>query len=359
MAEATSTPTIRLASVDDAPAMLEVIQAAFGSWPPLQIDVPAVEHLRWKMTPPGLNPPHDLLEIDGRLAGVRLHWQNRLQLHDLEFVAEAGADFAVHPDFQGRGLSRALSANIRRRRTAEPMPSISFLSNAPQIRHMNEPDYIQRPVFTWVRSLSLRSLAAVHHRERGIGGLARAAAVALRGLARRRTARPAGSRIEVLEGFDDRFDALWERARRRYEITFFRNRTYLEWRFRRPASGNSVILALLRGEELLGYAVVKRSWERGDLLDFLADPAEPEAEAALFDAAIEQLNELGANDVTCWLPAGHHVEPSLRRAGFAVVGTQTLLMGSPTNGETPPEALAILDDGSRSIHMTMSDFDYA
>ena len=76
-------------------------------------------------------------------------------------------------------------------------------------------------------------------------------------------------------------------------------------------------------------------------------------------AAVDQLRHLGATDVACWLPTGHEVEPHLRRAGFAIVGTQTLLLGSATSSEHPPEAIDIFRDRARPMHFTMSDVDHA
>ena len=46
-------PTFRRATVEDAPAMAEVMEIAFGRWPAFDIPVTAVEHLQWKMQPPG------------------------------------------------------------------------------------------------------------------------------------------------------------------------------------------------------------------------------------------------------------------------------------------------------------------
>jgi len=351
-----SEPTFRLADLDDARAMLEVIEAAFESWPSIEVNAPPLDHLRWKMAPPELEPPHDILELDGRVAGVRLQWRNRLQLADREFIAESGADYAIHPDFQGRGLSRRFSEHLRRRRHANPLPGISFLSNSPQIRHMNDPDYIERPVSTWYRPSTRRERLILALRDRG---LIRRARSALTQLGTRKQHLPDGVRIEVLERFDERVDSLFERARQAFEVIFFRRADYLNWRFQRPPSGDHIILGLIGGDGLLGYAVVKRSHDRGDLMDLLWDPAVPAALPALVHAAIAELRGTGASGVTCWLPTGHEAEPTLRRAGFTVVGTQTLLLGSTTSGESPPEAIETLRDLTRSMHVTMSDFDHA
>jgi hypothetical protein len=49
MSEGDRPATARNATRADEPAMLEFLFGAFQRWPAFQIEVPAIEHLRWKM----------------------------------------------------------------------------------------------------------------------------------------------------------------------------------------------------------------------------------------------------------------------------------------------------------------------
>ena len=60
-------PAFRRATVEDAPAILAVIEAAFDSWPSFEIPVSRLEHLQWKMQPPvDIEPGHTLAQDVGR-----------------------------------------------------------------------------------------------------------------------------------------------------------------------------------------------------------------------------------------------------------------------------------------------------
>ena len=354
---ATTEPLIRDATPDDAPAMLEVIQSAFPNWPPIELDVTPLEHLRWKMSSAsGLEPDHAVVVLDDRVVGTQLRWKNSVPVGGREFAGASPADLSIHPDFQGRGLSRHMDGVVHDALVAKPQVAISMLGNAPQIRHMNWPDYILRPVTNWYLPFRLTTYVSVHLRDGGPRQLARSLARRLR--PGRRPRRDTATRVERLERFDDQTDALWESARGAFDIICSRQAEYLNWRFASGGSSNIDVLGLFRAERLIGYTVVRRSWGAGQILDLLWMPEESDAFELLIDAAVARLRATGARDATCWLPAGHCGEPALRAASFAMVGEQTLLCGSPSSGESPPEALAVLADLACTMHVTMSDFDH-
>lgn len=353
----TAEPLLRDATVDDAPAILEVIRAAFPDWPPIELNVTPLEHLRWKMSADAeLDPKHTVVVLDERVVGAHLRWRNRVLVAGREFKAGSPADISIHPDVQGRGLGRRMDGHIHEALVADPQVPISMLSNAPEIRHMNWPDYVLRPVTNWYLPFRLLTYLSVHLRDGGPRQLVRS--LSRRRQPRTHAQRSTTTRVEQLDRFDERTDALWESARGAFDIILSRRQHYLNWRFARGGSSNLRILGLIRAERLIGYTVVRRSWGAGQILDLLWEPTEPGAFARLIDAAVAQLRASGARDATCWLPTGHRGEPAMLAAGFARSGEQALLCGSPSSGESPPEALAVLGDPARTMHVTMSDFDH-
>ncbi len=66
--------------------------------------------------------------------------------------------------------------------------------------------------------------------------------------------------VTLLQGFDERFDALWEvLGRRRNRLMAVRNREALNWQFR-PAleSGNLFLFGVVSGSRLTGYLIVRK-----------------------------------------------------------------------------------------------------
>lgn len=349
-------PTVRDATLEDAPAILGLIQAAYDRWPPYEVGVTPLEHLRWKMSPPRSTlPHHTLVFIGDRPAATQLRWMSRVQVDEREYEADDGADLAVHPDFRGRGLARLIKDRDHQRLIGGGFAGMWTRSNAPQVRHMYDPDLVTRRLVTWARPFRRRSYASLHFREGGIRQLARAAQSRLLPSRHAGGVRPD---IRVLERFDDRTDEVWTAARGAYDFIPFHDAQYLNWRFRAPSVGQPTILGALEGERVVAYCVLRRTGDQGEILDWLWRPEHEQAVPPLLDAAIEQLKDLGARNAAMWLSAGHRAEALVARAGFGRVGEQIVQFGSREAGLTPPELLDVIEDPTRTMHLTMSNFDY-
>jgi hypothetical protein len=62
---------IRNADEADVPQMVENLLRAFQGWPAFEIEVPAIEHLRWKMRSDPISPRNQwVTEVDGQIADL-------------------------------------------------------------------------------------------------------------------------------------------------------------------------------------------------------------------------------------------------------------------------------------------------
>ena len=103
----TSELTIRSATPEDRPAIVELCRASLG-WKP---DDPNAAFFSWKHDDNAFGPsPAWVAESDGRLLGVRvfLRWRFRHPDGTLTTVVRA-VDTATHPDAQGRGIFTKLT----------------------------------------------------------------------------------------------------------------------------------------------------------------------------------------------------------------------------------------------------------
>jgi GNAT superfamily N-acetyltransferase len=351
MTPADPEPRIRKAIPADVPEMVAALTAAFPEWPPVVTDASAADYLLWKMSPRGgfAEDTHTLVDVGGRIAALQLRWLGnaRVQLPagPTEYVTDTGADLAVHPDFRGRGLARAIAEHERERLHTAGHLGFDTPSHAEQVQHMARPGQAVRTIGVWVRPLTrLRSFAAAVRR---VG----------RGRPMQRgTAPDRGPSVEVLDGFDARADELWERVRDGYDLIRMRDAAYLRWRYAPPGGGGQA-LGATEGERLLGLTVVKPAAGAGLVLELHADPAHSSIATQLLEEAASRLRDEGCERATCWLPVGHHLEGALEAAGFALDATRPV--HSDTVRLAPiPEVLPLFRDPDARFHMTMGDFDF-
>jgi predicted N-acetyltransferase YhbS len=349
---------LRAARPEDVPAMVRVLKAAFPRWPAVDIGVTAEEHLRWKMEIGAEVDParHSVIELDGQVVAVRLRWITRVEVGGTEYLADAGADVAVDPARQGYGLGRMLATQRDEQAAESRYVSFQTPSRSPQLLHMNDvPEHILRPLGMWVRFFSPWEAAKADLRLRMFGALPGHVLRALR--ARATSPEPRVGRVEDLDHFDARTDALWEKVRRSFGVARVRTAGYLNWRYADRRGGDSVIVAVLDGPSVLGFAVFRRSGDEAQVLDLVVDADHRDVGRDLLEAGCVRMRASGARRVNCWLPPAHADEVSLRASGFVRAGTGTLDFRRRDKAG-PPAAVSVIEDPRTQMHITMGDFDF-
>ncbi len=355
-------PTARAATLADLPGMLEVIEAAFPTWPPMEVPASNAEHLRWKLGPGGdaAIGEHILVELDGRVVAVRLKWSGDAQVGSEQYTWEQSADMAVHPDFQGRGISRVLSELRDRGFKEHGTVGLGTRSHHAAVQHMDGPRRNQRPLTVWTRQRTARAFVAAHRRAGGV----RQVASALGGVLRQRRVRGraeleiARGSVAVLDRFDEATDALWAEARGEFEVGTHRLAERQNWRHLDARGGRTVVLALADDARCLGYAVFKPNGGVVNVVDVLAAPGRTAVVAALLDAGVHCLGAEGYTRFASWLPSGHAYEAGFRGAGFLETGQRAYGFANQLYDDGPPEAQRLLREPGTRFHITMSDFDY-
>lgn len=364
-------PVFRRGGLADAEAVLPVLQSAFPQWPPFEVGVPALEHLRWKMTPPPGFPAdsHAIVEVDGEVVAAQLRWLAWVHVRGERHLSDTGADHAVHESAQGRGIGRLMRTKERER--VYPQQIVGFDTGLVHEKaiHMQEvAGSVQRPLNVWVRAFSPRAFAVARLRR---GGLRRPtwarvrAAVRLVWAGRSERSRATGSEgrseweIEVVSTFDDRATALWEEVREEYALARQRDAGWLNWRYGDPRAGLIRSYAATEAGRLLGYASFKRNGAEGTVLDLVTAPGVAGVGAELLEQGARDLREAGCTSVRCLLPAGHREEAALRSAGFLWTGGAQALVFQRARHEQLPEVLEVAADLDSPIHVMLGDFDHA
>ena len=364
-ADGSESLSFRQATLDDAPAMLAVLEAAFERWPAFDISVPALEHLLWKMQPPGIEPNHTVGEIDGEIIALELRWMGKALLDGREVMTNDGADMAVHPNFQGRGFSRRINEAPSRTPQAGHL-GIATPSRNPRIvnsTYVGDRNLTDRLVRTWVLSFDLRTLLATDFRTGGwrqvLMRLPSAARRTIAALKPRRVRTADRYGIRELSQFDERADTLWEAVRGQFDVARLRRAGYLNWRYADPRSGRSLILGAFSDRALAGYVVFRRSGDTAVLADILTDPAH-DAAATLVRVGAEWMRSLGCRQISAWLVPDHPDEPALTAAGFVDINRPVTVQFDEPPGRTGLTGINIerFDDPRLRMHVTAGDFDF-
>ncbi|HVN29771.1 MAG TPA: hypothetical protein VMT64_14845, partial [Candidatus Binataceae bacterium] len=261
----------------------------------------------------GLNA--HVIRLGKTLIGLTIGCRLKMSMGGIECGAESFGNWVVHPDYRGQNLwgrvgtvpgsdaalliawsvAWSRSTLLRSKWVTTPYnPLIRILDSGPVVEH-------------FTHSKLLGSLGA------GAGAMARAVAAPLR---RRRN--PGGAVVR-LEAFDERADALWERARPIDKAIVVRDREYLNWRYCARPDATYSIFGVEGAAGLDGFTVARVAdnlgmrW--GYLVDFLAAEPSGEVFSSLIDAAVEDFRRRGVAVVSCYTTDAK-IRRNLMRHGF-------------------------------------------
>jgi predicted N-acetyltransferase YhbS len=368
VAEENRRATIRSASGADEPKMLELLFRAFQRWPAFEIQVPAVEHLRWKMRSDPLAARHHFVaEIDGRIVAMMLRIVRRVRVRGKTSLARDGVDAAVDPRYQGRGLYGAVLDHSQAVPQGAEYGLAFWYSTNPRTRRRSRPEeWISLGNPIQVLQKPFKAGAIVARRRERYGGRVPAPLAVLRiGLAKAvnrllhppywRRARCEGS-ISTLERFDERIGGFFEQAARPFDFIVVRSTDYLNWRYCDPAAGRFTVRVAEQEGRLLAYLVFKIADEEGYIADILALPGRSDVVRSLIEDALRIFRKAGVEQVTCWMISRHPYNGILRRYGFLDSREDVGFGYQPAS--LPASELEFLEDSRARIHLTHGDSDW-
>jgi len=351
---------IRPAIAADLPEMLRVITSSFSPWPQFKTGVSALDHLTWKLGPGGIDDigEHTVVELDGRVVASRLRWISHAQVAGQEFVTEMGADLAVDPAYQGRGIAREMTTY--REAWEEDHGHLNFgTPTQHMLRDRGDEEARHFHLLTvWQRYSGIGALVAARPRRRAVARVLGAAARTTRAIARRSPRTGRSVTITDLDRFDSATDRLWERAREQFDIAAVRTAPYLNWRHCDARGGATTVLAAMEGQRCLGYAVSKPAENVANVVDLLADPDRLDVIEPLLAAAAGRMKARGCGTLACWLPPGHVYESALRASGFVATGEGAFTFANGQRLSGPPEVAALAVHPATRYHVTLGDFDF-
>jgi hypothetical protein len=328
MSEAETQATIRNAREADEPQMLELLHRVFQRWPAFEIDVPAIQHLRWKMrSDPIASRHHWVSEIDGEIAALLLSIACRVRVGGRDCLARESADAAVDPRYRGAKLYASMADHVDGTAQSAEFDLSFWYGTNPRTRRrrrLEERKVLANPIQVLEKPYRARAIVARRREKHGgrvpvpLSVLRIKAEAAFNRLGHWpywRPARRAWS-VSTLERFDERIEAFFDQAARPFDFLLVRGKDYMNWRFCDPAAGRFTVRAAVQEEGILGYLVLKVGNGNGYIVDLLALPGRSDVVRSLLEDALHLFRQADVELVTCWMVRRHPYNGILRRYGF-------------------------------------------
>ena len=322
------TVNIRGFQSGDKTDVVGLLELVFGGWPHLDLSCSPLDHWDWKYEErTDLGRFIFVAETDGgELVGC-LHVLpvEFMGAHGIDKCA-IGVDFAVHPDYRGRGVSSMLS-KVMNRTLLEAGFKLSYvITSHPRVisRALKSNLRFKGRIMNYVRVVDIdRQLEALPMRR---GWVVKAGYEILRGFnSVRNSFRPMMRFEDVIIVEDTKFgvetEALWEQVSKYYDFMLKRDGSYLNWRYCDSRGGDFQIRKAYERDVLLGYCVFKANRFReeypvGYVLDLVTVPHRLDVTCSLIEEAVKYFDDAGVNVVNFMVMEYAWFIDALRINGF-------------------------------------------
>lgn len=312
----------------DEAKIVELLSLVFEGWPNFNITYPKIEHWKWKF----LDTPHDevlitVAEVDEKIIGCHHQIPQRIKMENGVVPCSMAVDFAVHPDFRRKGISKQISELNDEVAEALGVKYVFWVSGNPIIIKSSMKVYPYLP-------FKILHLVNINNVDRHLlynkvdnklikktGFLTLKTISKIKNLLKNKPKKLNKGEIYKIDKFDTDINNFWIHASKHYKFIVERNANYLNWRYCDKRGGEYSIY-LIKDEEIIkGYLVLRitqknRDYQEGYIVDLFTLPDRNDLAEQLILKAIDYFKENEINAVNCWMIKKHPYEKILRRYGF-------------------------------------------
>ena len=347
----------------DEENIVDLLNLVFHEWPHFDLACTSSDHWKWKY----LDNPNELkiiaiAELDERIIGCWHRIPQKIKFGDQIIYATQGVDVAVHPDFQGKGISTKLRELAQDISLQNNMPMMIGINTNPIIRESairrGYSDFPNFRVMVKIHNidLHLKMTESKYKIFKKWGYYTYKFMNNLEKLKMKKNEKEIN--IFNIEKFDDRINQFWNEIEKNYNFMVIKNKGYLNWRFCDPRAGKYIIKQAEEDDHILGYCILrinkyKKEYLTGYIIDLITLPHRLDVAEALINNAILYFNKIKVNSIRCW-QFKNSIYNLLKKHDF--INLEKIFLQYKFLDKTPTlKNLGIIP--SDSLHFSMGDSD--
>jgi GNAT superfamily N-acetyltransferase len=304
--------------------IVPLLKLAFNKWPFFDINCPPVDHWRWRYHD---NPQHQSLIVKiqdkDRIIACGHNIVNRVKINGNYYLGAYGTDLCVHPEFQGKGLSRQVINSQPRMRKKWGVDFIYLVTNNPKVIKSSARKRAVPNSFPYgVRYLSRIDDVEKHIQMTDVKHRYRMKAKHYIDRIRSSRIKQPNPSIQVyrVNLFDGRIDTFLEKMNECHDFMIHRTRDHLNWRYCDPRGGAYNVRLAEKDGSIVGYCVLRinklEDYHTGYIVDLMVLPNRLDVAEELLLNGLGLFRENGVNVVDYQIIQNHPYEDLFNMYGF-------------------------------------------
>lgn len=314
----------RLYKEGDEYKIVPLLQAAFKKWPFFDIKCSPVDHWQWRYKDNPLKKSLlTVIEKDDNIVGCAHNILNNIKINGVNYLGAYGSDHCVHPECEGKGLSKKLHSSICDMREQAGVKFAYMITINPKIVnssarattyphdfphsivYLSRIDDINKHI--QMKEITKEHQTRIKHYFENL---------------LKHPLKPLSTCIEIspVKEFDGRIEKFIEKINKSHVFLIERTHEYLNWRYCDPRSGDYDIRIVEEEGDIAGYCVFRinriEEYHEGYIVDLLTLPGRLDLAEELLLSGLHYFKENGVNVISYQVVKGHPYERLFNRYGF-------------------------------------------
>jgi GNAT superfamily N-acetyltransferase len=316
-------------SSGDEDKISELLTLVFDGWPRIDSDMSPNEYWKWKYLENPIHHSYVTVGLDGEKVISCHHLMvQKLKIMDSIILGCTATDFAVHPEYQGQGISvKTSNPNKIMRQKDDVLFSYFITRNPILIKRFSNPKGldIRQRFPKEIINLTRISDIDLHFKNMPIDNqwIIKPGVKILKALNRLLNAPEyhEGLEIHQIESFGEDINNFLEEITAGHSFMMIRSADYLNWRYAYPGIGEYRKYIIKERDRIIGYSVLRINrynpeYPIGYIVELVTENGREDAAVRLVAKAVEYFDKNNVNIVNYLTVKDHPSIKALARYGF-------------------------------------------
>lgn len=305
----------------DEVQIIDVLSKSFKKWPGIDISVSKLDHWKWKFQDDPVGTSLIMvIEDSGKIVGCWHRIISKININNHELIAAQGADIAILPEYQGKGLSSKLRMKVYELEEKGKIDfTYGFTSHPKILMTAYKGKQVKLPgvITEYIKINDINKYIMINNKPFLKTFLYYYLSHQLNKFTNLMNKKNIENcDIKKIDLFDENINKFYNKIIKKYGFITIKDKKYLNWRYCDYRSAKYNIFTLLHNEEIMGYAIISIKDNEGYIVELLSSDDDENIYSCLINECIKYFDENKINVIRYLITENHPYATFIQKYGF-------------------------------------------